>query len=85
MSMMGKVRRVRFREGKSVRKIARLTSLARNTVRAWREPLEHLTPTMVYFQAGPVTEPGIDMANSHTTTGEASTRLPVGSRKASQP
>ena len=39
MSMMGKVRRMHFREGKSVREIARLTSLARNTVRAWlREP-----------------------------------------------
>ena len=39
MSMIGKVRRMRFREGKSVREIARLTSLSRNTVRAWlREP-----------------------------------------------
>ncbi len=39
MSMIGKVRRMHFREGKSVREIARLTRLARNTVRAWlREP-----------------------------------------------
>ena len=39
MSMIGKVRRMHFRQGKSVREIARLTSLSRNTVRAWlREP-----------------------------------------------
>ena len=39
MSMIGKVRRMHFREGKSVREIARLTSLSRNTVRTWlREP-----------------------------------------------
>jgi len=39
MSMIGKVRRMHFREKKSVREIARLTSLSRNTVRTWlREP-----------------------------------------------
>jgi len=39
MSMIGKVRRMRFREHKSVREIARLTSLSRNTIRGWlREP-----------------------------------------------
>ena len=39
MSMIGKVRRMHFREKKSVREIARVTSLSRNTVRAWlREP-----------------------------------------------
>jgi transposase len=35
MSMIGKVRRMRFRHNKSVREIARLTSLSRNTIRAW--------------------------------------------------
>lgn len=39
MSMIGKVRRMHLREKKSVREIARVTSLSRNTVRAWlREP-----------------------------------------------
>jgi transposase-like protein len=39
MSMIGEVRRLHLREGKSVREIARLTSLSRNTVRVWlREP-----------------------------------------------
>ena len=35
MSMIGKVRRMHFRQGKSVREIARLTSLSRNTIRGW--------------------------------------------------
>jgi len=40
MSMIGKVRRMHFRQGKSVREIARLTSLSRNTIRSWlREPV----------------------------------------------
>ena len=39
MSMIGKVRRMHFRQGKLVREIARLTSLSRNTIRSWlREP-----------------------------------------------
>ena len=40
MSMIGKVRRMHFREKKSVREIARLTSLSRNTVRAWLREAE---------------------------------------------
>ena len=35
MGMIGKVRRMYFREKKSVREIVRLTSLSRNTVRKW--------------------------------------------------
>ncbi|MBC7728608.1 MAG: IS3 family transposase [Microbacteriaceae bacterium] len=35
MAMIGRVRRVYFREKKSVREIVRLTSLSRNTVRKW--------------------------------------------------
>jgi len=35
MAMVGKVRRLRYRQQKSVREIARLTSLSRNTVRKW--------------------------------------------------
>ena len=35
MAMIGKVRRMFFREKKSVREIVRLTSLSRNTVRKW--------------------------------------------------
>ena len=33
MAMIGKIRRMYFRQGKSVREIVRLTSLSRNTVR----------------------------------------------------
>lgn len=39
MSTTGQVRRLHLREKKSVREIARLTSLSRNTMRTWlREP-----------------------------------------------
>ncbi len=39
MSMIGKVRRMYFRQKQSVRAIARATSLSRNTIRTWlREP-----------------------------------------------
>ena len=41
MAMIGKVRRMFFREKKSEREIARLTSLSRNTIRSWlRAPVE---------------------------------------------
>ena len=35
MAMIGKVKRMFFREKKSFREIVRLTSLSRNTVRKW--------------------------------------------------
>jgi transposase len=35
MAMIGKVRRLHYRQRKSVREIARITSLSRNTVRKW--------------------------------------------------
>ena len=35
MAMIGKVRRLHYRQQKSVREIARITSLSRNTVRKW--------------------------------------------------
>ena len=41
MAMIGKIRRMHLRDRRSVREIARLTSLARNTVRKWlRTPLQ---------------------------------------------
>jgi len=41
MAMIGKIRRMYLRDRRSVREIARLTSLARNTVRKWlRTPLQ---------------------------------------------
>jgi transposase len=41
MSMIGNIRRMYFREKKSEREIARLTSLSRNTIRSWlRAPVE---------------------------------------------
>ncbi|MDE2130646.1 MAG: helix-turn-helix domain-containing protein, partial [Betaproteobacteria bacterium] len=39
MDMIGKIRRMHFRQNKSVREIARSTGLSRNTVRTWlRQP-----------------------------------------------
>lgn len=35
MAMIGKVRRLHYRQQKSVREIARITSLSRNTIRRW--------------------------------------------------
>jgi transposase-like protein len=35
MAMIGKIRRMYFREKKSVREISRLTSLSRNTIDKW--------------------------------------------------
>ena len=41
MAMIGKVRRMHYRQKKSVREIARITSLSRNTVRKWlKAPVE---------------------------------------------
>ena len=41
MFMMGKIRRMHFRDEKSVREIVRRTDLSRNTVRDWlRAPVE---------------------------------------------
>ena len=35
MGLMGKIRSMRFRQGKSISEIARLTSLSRNTIKKW--------------------------------------------------
>ena len=35
MAMMGKIRSMHFRQGKSISEIARLTSLSRNTIKKW--------------------------------------------------
>ena len=35
MALMGKIRAMRLREGKSISEIARLTSLSRNTIKKW--------------------------------------------------
>jgi len=35
MALMGKIRAMRMREGKSISEIARLTSLSRNTIKKW--------------------------------------------------
>ena len=44
MAMIGKVRRMHFRQGKSVREIVRLTSLWRNTVRKRLNPPSRSSP-----------------------------------------
>jgi transcriptional regulator with XRE-family HTH domain len=35
MGLMSKIRSMRFRQGKSISEIARLTSLSRNTIKKW--------------------------------------------------
>ncbi len=35
MAMIGKIRRMFHRQGKSVREISRITSLSRNTIQKW--------------------------------------------------
>ncbi len=35
MAMIGKIRRMHHRQGKSIREISRITSLSRNTIRKW--------------------------------------------------
>ena len=44
MAMIGKVRRMRFRLKKSVREIAKATSLSRNTVRKYLREQEVVEP-----------------------------------------
>jgi transcriptional regulator with XRE-family HTH domain len=44
MHMMGKIRRLRYRDGLSIKEICRRTGLARNTVRYWLRAGERVEP-----------------------------------------
>jgi transposase len=44
MNMLGKIRRLRYREGLSIKEISRRTGLARNTVRGWLRAKEGAEP-----------------------------------------
>ncbi|MDH4261182.1 MAG: IS21 family transposase [Gammaproteobacteria bacterium] len=44
MNMLGKIRRLRYREGLSIKEISRRTGLARNTVRRWLRAKEGAEP-----------------------------------------
>ena len=44
MAMIGKIRRMHLRQGKSVREIVRLTSLSRNTIKKWLQTPQGATP-----------------------------------------
>ena len=44
MAMIGKVRRLHYRQQKSVREIARLTGLSRDTIRKWLKSPEGIEP-----------------------------------------
>jgi len=44
MDMIGKIRRMHFRQNKSVREIARSTGLSRNTVRTWLRQPDDVVP-----------------------------------------
>ena len=44
MNRLGKIRRLRLREGLSVREICRRTGLARNTVKRWLKAGEGVEP-----------------------------------------
>jgi hypothetical protein len=56
MAMIGKIRRLHFRQKKSLREIVRLTSLSRNTVRKWLKAPVRWEPKYVRgAQAGKLT------------------------------
>ena len=56
MFMVGKIRRMHFRDGKSVREIVRRTGLSRNTVRTWlRAPAQKEPRYRRTAQAGKLT------------------------------
>jgi transcriptional regulator with XRE-family HTH domain len=44
MNVMGKIRRLRYRDGLSIKEICRRTGLARNTVRYWLRAGEGVEP-----------------------------------------
>jgi len=44
MAMMGKIRSMHFRQGKSISEIARLTSLSRNTIKKWLKAPQGVQP-----------------------------------------
>ena len=44
MALMSKIRSMRFRQGKSISEIARLTSLSRNTVKKWLKAAQGAEP-----------------------------------------
>ena len=45
MAMIGKIRRMYHRQGKSIREISRITSLSRNTIRKWLDAPLNGEPT----------------------------------------
>jgi transposase len=51
MAMMGKIRSMHFRQGKSISEIARLTSLSRNTIKKWLKAPQGVEPK---FRRGPM-------------------------------
>lgn len=51
MAMMGKIRSMHFRQGKSISEIARLTSLSRNTIKKWLKAPQGAEPK---YRRGPM-------------------------------
>jgi len=49
MAMMGKIRSMHFRQGKSISEIARLTSLSRNTIKKWLKAPVDSFPKLGHF------------------------------------
>ena len=47
MAMMGKIRSMHFRQGKSISEIARLTSLSRNTIKKWPYGVNMIWPPRI--------------------------------------
>jgi transposase len=44
MALLGKIRCMRLRDGKSISEISRLTSLSRNTIKRWLQPPKGAAP-----------------------------------------
>jgi transcriptional regulator with XRE-family HTH domain len=52
MELIGKIRRMRYRQGKKLREIARMTGLSRNTVRKWLQPESSEAPAAPRYVRG---------------------------------
>ncbi len=51
MALLGKVRGMRMRDGKSISEISRLTSLSRNTIKKWLQTPQGAAPKYLRISA----------------------------------
>ena len=60
MALIGKIRGMRLRDGKSMSEISRLTSLSRNTIKKWLKTPQGLAPKYRRSDAATKLAPFID-------------------------